>query len=124
MNRRGLHLLIKSSWPYFRNAIMFSGSPNAESIIKTPQEALKNNTDYLKQVGCSGTPQKIVECALTKDFNTLINQKKPSWAVAARPLFSPVVDGQVIRDLPGNLLSRGDFKKCSIITGVKNFIQN
>ena len=112
---------MKSSWPYFQNAIMFSGSPNAESIIRTPNEAIKANTEYLKKVSCKGTPEQIVQCALTKDLNSLKNQAKPSWANYARPFFSPVVDGKVITDRPANLLSKGDFKMCPVISGVREF---
>ncbi len=116
-----MHLIMKSSWPYFNNVIMFSGSPNAESIIRTPDRAINDNTGYLKKIDCNGTPEQIVQCALKKSPNSLKSGGKPSWATPARPFFSPVVDGKVLTDKPTNILTKGDFKNCSVITGVREF---
>ena len=105
---------------------MFSGSPNAESIIKTSKDALHYSTEYLKKLDCKGTTEEILKCALNKkDRKSFIeNKNKIIKSLGfvdepARPFFSPVVDGHVLTDHPKNLLSAGNFKKCPVITGVR-----
>ena len=98
---------------------MFSGSPNTHSLITLPYEAVRRNTEYLKQLSCSGTIEQIVECARNKDRSSLISQKTSNdWFCSSNPFFTPVVDGQLLNDEPINLLKKGNFKNCSILTGV------
>lgn len=111
---------------YYRNAFMISGSGSAETIITLPNEAIRRNTGVLQTIlgtACPGEAKDQVECVKQLPRNLVASQaskyhNSENFFHAPSPFFSPVVDGYFLTDLPRNLLMKGEFKKCSIITGV------
>lgn len=117
----------KLSANYYSNAIMMSGSGNADTIITKQDEAIFRNSNFLKLLNCTGTAFDLVECSLKLNASYLLdksNEYKDSLSkeffIAPNPLFTAVVDNYFLTDEPRNLLKNGDFKKCAVITGVLN----
>jgi len=90
-------------------------SPNAQSIITLPDEAMRRNTEYLKQLR---TADQIVECARNKDRESLISQGTPNdWFCSSNPFFTPDVDGNYLIDKPINLLKKETLRTVQYLLG-------
>jgi carboxylesterase type B len=120
-----MHLLSKISSNYFTNAFMLSGSPNAVTIISDQNEAIRRNTAVLNSMNCTGTANSLIECAkkmsatelLTKANAYISRNAAKGYFIGPNPFFTPIVDDYFLTDFPINLLKKGDFKKCPVITG-------
>ena len=117
-----LHLLSKLSTNLFNNAILESGSALADWAFLEGVEAFKRNSEIIKSFGCTGSVEKMIECARKVDSKTAIEKadehffNKATHGVA-QFTFLPVVDNYFLEDEPINLLNRGKFKKCPILLG-------
>lgn len=120
----GLHLFYKDSWPYFRNMLLQSGSPIADALTPiSTNEANQRSREILSLVGC--TDGDIAQCAqdsahLNKAaldyFRNAVSNNHFAEMNVITP-FVPVLDGKVLTDTPLELLKKGDFKKCPVMTG-------
>ena len=108
---------------------MLSGSPNADTIITNKTEAIRRNTNFLKLFNCSGSAANLVDCVKNINASYILiksieyrDQLSKSFFIGPNPLFTPVVDNYFLTDEPRNLLKKGEFKKCTVITGVTCFV--
>ena len=111
---------------------MMSGSGNADTIITKQDEAIRRNTDFLNSLNCKGSSVELVECARkinhsdllekSNEFKNKLSEKlSEKFFKPSNPLFTAVVDYYFLTDTPRNLLKNGNFKQCSIITGVNDY---
>ncbi len=133
----GYHLIYKPSWPYFRNAILESGTPLQTTFkLVTSDEATDRAILLGKGLGClnendtaaSVNNQKLYECLQNANpnrigtvtlfsFLKLFNYSQLAYQkfVSVFPL---VIDGIEFKDLARQSFSSGNFKRCNILTGV------
>lgn len=123
----GYHLFYRDSWPYFTNIILQSGSPLLTALQPiSKREANHRATEIIKYIGCSSdSNDEVLTCLRSANhlaesahvyFSDLLKAKKHA-SLYLQTYFPPVVDGDIVRDNPQELLKRGDFKKCPILLG-------
>jgi len=80
----------------------------------------------LKFLNCTGTLKELIECAKQIEPQTLIdgvytfmskNVANSRYFIGPIHFMAPSVDGYFMTDYPFNLLKKGEFKKCPVITG-------
>ncbi len=109
--------------PYFRNAILTSGSSLADVDFTKKCVAIEQNKNIIKYFGCTDTNTfDLIECAKQLDANTMLKKAEEYMHIQSKqiysvPTFSPVVDNYFLVDEPANLFKQGKFKRCSILTG-------
>ena len=113
-----LHLLSPLSHGKFHRAIMQSGSANMPWATLTQAEAKRRSLELATILGCQKTDvmPDVADCLRQITPQRLADEQ----FVARGPLqfpFLPVVDGIFLPDTPKNLLSRGAFKRCPLLTG-------
>ena len=116
----GFHLLSKKSWPYFRNAILESGSAaDASSYnLRTPEEATKLSLNAGKSLGCKTTNHsKLLECLQSVDANNFYNASIDEFNNYVELLMPHIFDGDVFTDQPRVLIESGKHKKCNLLIG-------
>jgi acetylcholinesterase len=118
-----MHLLSRLSSNLFNNAIMESGTALADWATLKNSEAIKRGTEILETMGCKGNITDIIECAQKIEPKTALEKSDEHYFSKAthgiaQYTFVPVVDNYFLEDEPINLLNRGKFKKCPILTGV------
>jgi carboxylesterase type B len=118
-----LHLLSPLSAPFFKSAIMQSGSSMAEWATLDSSIALKRNREYLENLNCKGSTAEMIECARKihpKHFLEKSDEYFYTRADASIMQFPylPVVDNYFLPEEPIVLLNKGKFKKCPIMLGV------
>jgi carboxylesterase type B len=126
----GYHLVYRKSWPYFRNAIMGSGAPTYKSFpLLSPTEATRRAKDLLGYLGCnrSSSNREIIECAQRLEANSILNATQfylndrifinGLRALSSLAPFAFVFDNRTFTKPIEESLARGEFKKCSLITG-------
>lgn len=116
----GYHLLLKSSWPYFRNAILQSGNPTTldlDTLLLTPNKAFSIALNIAANFSCDLTnATNVLSCLQSvnsNDFNQIAN------GFQTYPAF--VLDKNVFDQPPRKLFESGNFKHCNILTGSNNF---
>jgi len=118
-----LHLLSPLSAPFFKNAIMQSGSSLAKWATLDNTIALERNREYLENLNCKGSANEMIECAKNIDSKTILEKSdeyfytKSEGSIMQFPHL-PVVDNYFLPEEPIVLLNKGKFKKCPIIIGV------
>ena len=117
-----LHLLSGLSSNLFRNAIMESGTALADWATLKGADAIKRYTGILNNMGCNGTNHEMIECARNVDAKTALEKADEHFYTyanhgVAQFTFLPVVDNYFLDEEPINLVNRGKFKKCPILTG-------
>ena len=106
----GYQLLFKESWPYFKNAILQSGSPTTidiDTLLMTPKQA----NDQAEWIGatsfCFDKSINLLKCLQSADAKTLNQQ---ALAFSTFPAF--VLDSNVFKNRhPLELMRAGLFKK-------------
>lgn len=129
----GYHLIHEPNWPYFRNAIIQSGSPLLNNFpFITREEASNRTLAILSMLKCvdktkNQNPNDIVNCAQKIDPVTLIMSARKyflnilgnnlvSFAYHFTP-FPLVQDGIIFKRSIKSYYENDKFKKCSILTG-------
>uniref|UniRef100_A0A8C3PRJ4 Carboxylic ester hydrolase n=1 Tax=Calidris pygmaea TaxID=425635 RepID=A0A8C3PRJ4_9CHAR len=104
----GLHLLSPPSRPFFRRAVLQSGSPNGPWVTVGAAEGRRRAATLAKLVGCpAGT--ELLGCLRAKTPLELVEQEAavlPQQGIF-RFAFVPVVDGDFLADTPEALLGGG-----------------
>ena len=112
----GYHLIFKSSWPYFRNAILQSGNPvrlDLDTSLYTSDEATLKSNSIGTKLGCNQTNnQGLLNCLQSIDAKYL---NLVAGSFLKYPSF--VLDSYVFNQMPQKLFESGNFKRCSILTG-------
>jgi carboxylesterase type B len=116
----GYHLTFSLSWPFFRNAILLSGSPvSATRTILSSSQASNRTKFFLKDIGC---PQKkLIECARNIEsknltlFSKIFHDKKIVGANTfsrshLRSAFLPTFDNIFFSDTPIRAFRTENFK--------------
>ena len=133
----GYHLMYRPSWPYFRNAILESGTPLQTTFkLVTSDEATDRAILLGKGLGClnenetavSVNNQKLYECLQKANpnrigtvtlfsFLKLFNYSQLAYQkfVSVFPL---VIDGIEFTELARQAFESGNFKRCNILAGV------
>jgi carboxylesterase type B len=116
------HLLSTLSSNLFNNAIMESGTALADWALLKNSNAIERNTKILKFMGCNGTNYQMIECVKKFDPKTALDKADEYFYShanhgVAQFTFLPVVDNYFLEEEPINLMNRGKFKKCPILTG-------
>ena len=126
----GYHLVYEKSWPHFRNAIMGSGAPTYKSFpLLSPTEATRRAKDLLGYLGCnrSSSNGEIFKCAQRLEPRSILNATlfylndrifiNGLRGLLSNTPFSFVLDNRTFTKPIEESLARGEFKKCSLITG-------
>jgi acetylcholinesterase len=84
--------------------------------------ALERNSQILNFMGCNGTNHQMIQCAKSIDPKIALDKADEYFYShanhgVAQFTFLPVVDNYFLEEEPINLLNRGKFKKCPILTG-------
>ncbi|KAJ8266216.1 hypothetical protein GJAV_G00127840 [Gymnothorax javanicus] len=117
----GMHLLLPGSRPLFDRAILQSGAPTCPWATVSVEEAGRRATLLAELVNCaSGNSSESVACLRARQPEELLAQE---WQVMPdsglfRFPFVPVIDGNVLPNLPDSMLRAGDFKRAPILLGV------
>ena len=125
----GYHLMFSLSWPYFRNAIILSGSPvSVTRTLLSSSQATNRTKFFLKEIMPSCPQKKLIECARNLDsknltlFSKIFFDKK----IVGTNLFSssylksaflPTVDNIFFSETPIRAFRTENFKSCNILTG-------
>eukprot|EP00038_Savillea_parva_P006981 m.167111 g.167111 ORF g.167111 m.167111 type:complete len:852 (-) comp12780_c0_seq1:171-2726(-) len=135
------HLSMEGSFPYFHKAILESGAFNGWSY-RTASDAEANAFVLAKNLGCLNQPENVtvnVTCLETVDADTMIsmdddgageasvmynqegqvvaNYSMPFMDTIDKSLWSPVIDGVVLKGTPVSLLREGRTADVPIILG-------
>ena len=133
----GYHLMYRPSWPYFRNAILESGTPLQTTFkLITSDEATDRAILLGKGVGClndndtaaTTNNQKLYECLQTANSNRigtvtlfsflkLVNYSQLAYQKFVS-IFPLVIDGVEFKQLARHAFESGNFKRCNILAGV------
>ncbi len=114
----GYHLVFKKSWPYFRNAILQSGTPFRPyygTRLLSSDEANLIATNIGKSVDCIDQ-NSLLNCLQSVSVD-LINNKSYEFTTYA----ALVRDSNVFDQEPKQLFEKGEFKQCRILTGSNNY---
>ncbi len=118
-NSVGYHLLMNSSWPYFKNAVLQSGTPDYDySYHLTPKKADSVGIKVAKASGCTDSKAKenLVDCLRKVDAYQII---RIADTVTGFPIV--VLKEDLFKEQPRFLYEKGKFKKCSILVGFTNY---
>ncbi|XP_057282932.1 acetylcholinesterase, partial [Pezoporus wallicus] len=102
----GIHLLSAGSLGLFRRAVLQSGSPNGPWATIGPGEARRRALALGAALGCVGNDTEVVACLRERPAPELVESEAvvvPQGSVF-RFAFVPVVDGEVLRESPEELL--------------------
>ena len=126
----GYHLFYEKSWPYFRNAIMQSGSPNYKGFpLISSTEATRRGRELFSVLGCNknSTSTEMLKCAQKIDPLAILNATYihlvPSVYIdeflggTSINIFPLVLDYQTFTQSIQQAIVKNAFKKCKIITG-------
>lgn len=126
-------MLYQNSWPYFRNAILESGTPLIQNLpLVTKDAATVRSKAILNLAGCNSTTlsaSDLFDCASNLDTSKLIDafnyyfyvamgMSKPFLILSLMPPTSLVLEGVVFTQQASEALANGNFKKCNLIIGV------
>lgn len=119
----GYHLLYKPSWPFFRNAILQSGSPVTIDIgtrLLTSDQATNLAINISSQVSCSTNQNNklVLDCLQQVDYSKI---NSAAFDTTTFPIFVLDSPNQVFDRHPRKLFETGSFKNCSILMGTNNF---
>lgn len=129
----GHHMMYKPSWPYFRNAILESGTPLQTTFkLISSDEATKRAFKFGESVSCAQNAsetsnQQLFEClqlaqpnvistASLFGFLSLYNYSQLAYQKYVS-LFPLVIDGEDFKETARQAFESGRFKKCNIIAG-------
>ena len=117
-----LHFLSNLSAKLFNNAIMESATALSDWALLKSTNAIERYTQILHHMGCNGSNTEMIECAKRIDAKTALDKADEYFYTHANHgvlqyTFLPVVDNYFLEEEPINLLNRGKFKKCPILTG-------
>ena len=115
----GLHLLSPLSRDYFRYAIMQSSSPISPWAVDSPKVAINRTQSVAKLMGCPLSPPKdALQCLRDVDPQQL---SETMWQISdSSCIMTPIsstVDGYFLEQTPLEYVSKGSFKRTSILLG-------
>lgn len=130
----GYHLMYKPSWPYFRNAILESGTPLQTTFkLITSDEATSRAFMFGQSVGCvtnetklnnqelfecfQSTSKGVISAATLFGFVSMYNYSELAYQKYVS-LFPLVIDGIEFKETAKCAFETGNFKKTNILTGV------
>lgn len=116
-----VHLTSPQSWPYFQKALTFSapiGLPYKTKEEVTPfYNQIIENLSCCKNGDCTVADLDCLRSKTTKEIQRaswnrgeMRPDNFPEMATQAAEPFSPVIDGQLLTDQPGNLIARGELR--------------
>jgi carboxylesterase type B len=116
------HLLSAKSQPFFKSAILQSGSALSPWAVATNKTALERSLATAHLVGCdrSAATTDLITCLRSKSAKD-ISEKLWSVPGELRNVIaptSPIVDGFFIQDHPLEILRKGEAKNTDIIAGM------
>jgi para-nitrobenzyl esterase len=109
----GCLLAMPAARSLFQKAILQSGS----STVRTLQEGTGNAAKYLKVLGTSEPSQlqSLPAQNFIDAYARLINNA--FWSMSKGTLLEPIIDGQVLPDLPLNAFEQGSAKEIKVMAG-------
>ena len=119
----GFHLLSPKSWPYFSRAILQSGSPLSPWALASADVMLQNSLNLAALAGCNQSDgEALMTCMRGLSAGRLVEAEREfagseSGVDGGRRFFTPVVDGDVVGDLPEKLLRAGKAKPAAVLIG-------
>lgn len=123
------HLFWPSSWPFFKNIVLHSGSLlNTAHQAITSLEASQRAKLFISMYTNCKDNEGLIKCLqnipaenLTKSAGLFLDHYIHEYckyaSVYLRTAFPPVVDGRVLADKPINLLTSNKFKQCNMLAG-------
>ena len=111
------HLIAPTSWPYFNNAIMLSGTSLSHWSVESPTYLLAHTHHLANITNCSHTDSsEMVKCLRNMDAYDLENKQ---WGLNNKYIgtFLPTVDGYFLKSDPQTLINSGKIKKTDIMLG-------
>ncbi|XP_060569602.1 cholinesterase 1-like isoform X2 [Ruditapes philippinarum] len=112
------HMLANSSWPYFNNAILLSGTSLCPWAHDSPDILLEHIKSFANIMNCSNSDKKeIVKCLRNKDA---LDLEANQWEINYNKnigTFGPTTDGIFLTDTPSILLNSGNLKSADILLG-------
>ncbi|KAL8212963.1 UNVERIFIED_CONTAM: hypothetical protein K2H54_059846 [Gekko kuhli] len=114
----GFHLLSPGSQSLFARAVMQSGTMNADTAWRSPEEAKQRALDLAQKLGCTqddGT--EVVTCLQGKDVAGFNQLSALNSSMLLNIPFTPTTDGEFLPGDPQTLLETGRFPNKPILIG-------
>ncbi|XP_076449266.1 acetylcholinesterase-like isoform X2 [Babylonia areolata] len=117
----GFHLLSNLSTNHFSRAIMQSGAPNLDSLLREQSVAIGRARSLSEMFNCSRRQlSEMMQCMQQVDAGTLTDAQ---WYLLTSGYYfemplGPVVDNYFLTDYPRILLAQGAVKDTELLTGV------
>lgn len=116
-----LHILSPESHSLFTRAIMQSGSANAPWAVLRDVEAKHRASVLAQRLQCAfGNDTELVSCLRAKRPEEIVDKSVGivTGLLLSICVFTPVVDGDFLTDLPDELIRMNKSKKVQILAGV------
>ncbi|XP_071970213.1 cholinesterase-like [Engystomops pustulosus] len=114
----GYHVISPGSRPYFKRAIMQSGSPTADWAIRSHESSKKLSFKLAKSVDCPTEDEDAaITCMQNVDVKKLTNTLNLGLSEYSLTAFVPVLDDDFLTDIPQNLVKHSNMN-VDILLGV------
>ncbi|KAM4013205.1 cholinesterase-like [Anomaloglossus baeobatrachus] len=114
----GYHVISSGSQPFFKRAILQSGSPTAFWAINSYERSRKLSLELAKMVNCpTEDDDAAIACLQKVDAKELVEKQILIDSKFALTLFVPVVDNDFVSDIPKNLVKHS-ISNIDVLIGV------
>ncbi|XP_056331806.1 thyroglobulin [Danio aesculapii] len=114
-----IHLTSPSASSLFSRALLMGGSVFSPAVVMSSSKAQAQTSSLAGELDCPvSDPPQLLDCLRSKPAHS-INAAQTKLLAVSGPLqaWSPVVDGNVVREKPSVALQSGRFHKAEILLG-------